>query len=146
MLNTSILLMALMTDAFSDAFTEMAARLAETFTAGFNGTSKEQTGPVKATQLKTGIPKQMVAQIIQMKADMKQQLEAKKKELGNKLADPKFDAGISIAEQYHVGIPNLTSDLDEQSLLTYIGLLKANDVRFTKMFQELMEWMKAVND
>jgi hypothetical protein len=146
MLNTSILLMALMTDAFSDAFAGMAAGMAQAVAAGFEGTDKEPTTKETIQRVKTEFPKQMITQIIQMKIDMKKQLEAKKDEIGKKIADPKFDAGITIAERYDMGVPNLTSDLDEQSLLRYIMLLKANDAQCAKMFQELMEWMKTVNE
>jgi len=146
MVNTSVLLMSLMTDAFSGAFAEMAAGMAEAVATGLGGTDKEQTEREKIKQVKTEIPKQMVTQVIQMKADMIQQLEAKKNELGKKIADPKFDAGIGIVERYDFGIPKMTQDLNEVALLKYIALLKANDAQCTKMFQELMEWMKAINE
>lgn len=146
MLNTSILLMALMTDAFSEAFAGMAEGMAQAITTGFGSNEKEPTNTEKIKRVKAEFPKQMITQIVQMKTDMKKQLQAKKDEIGTKIADPKFDAGITIAEQYDVGIPNLTSDLDEQSLLRYIMLLKANDALCTKMFQELMAWMKTVNE
>jgi hypothetical protein len=146
MLNTSILLMALMTDAFSDAFAGMAAGMAQAVAAGVEGTDKEPTTKETIQRMKTEFPKQIITQIIQMKTDMKKQLEAKKDEIGKKIVDPKFDAGITIAERYDLGVPNLTSDLDEKSLLKYIMLLKANDAQCTKMFQALMEWMKTVNE
>jgi len=146
MLNTSILLMALMTDAFSDAFAGMAAGMAQAVAAGFEGTDKEPTTKETIQRVKTEFPKQMITQIIQMKTDMKKQLEAKKDEIGKKIVDPKFDAGITIAERYDMRVPTLTSDLDEQSLLRYIVLLKANDAQCAKMFQELVEWMKTVNE
>jgi hypothetical protein len=143
MANTSILLMSLMTDAFSGAFAGMAAGMAQAVTEGL-GAEKEPANMKKIEQVKTEIPKQMIAQIVQMKADMKGQLRAKKEEIEKTIADPRFDAGITIAEQYDFGVPNLTHDLDERSLLKYIALLKANDARCTKMFQELMEWMKSL--
>lgn len=145
MMNTSILLMALMTDAFSDAFAGMAAGMAEAF-AGVDGTEKKPVTNETFQRVKTEFPKQMIAQMLQMKTDMRKQLHEKKDEIRSKIADPKFDAGIAIAERYEIGVPNLTRDLDEKSLLRYIVLLKTNDARCTKMFQELMEWMKTVNE
>lgn len=146
MVNTSILLMGLMTDAFSDAFAKMAAGVAQVVAAGVKDTDNKPATKEIIQRVKTEFPKQMITQILQMKTDMKKQLRAKKGEIGKKIADPKFDAGITIAEQYDMGVPNLTSDLDEQSLLRYIVLLKTNDAQCTKMFQVLMEWMKTVNE
>jgi len=143
MSNTSILLMSLMTDAFSGVFAEMATGMAQAVTEGL-GAEKEPTNTEKIERVKTEIPKQMIAQVVQMKADMKGQLQAKKEKIEKMIADPRFDAGITIAERYDFGVPNLTHDLDERSLLKYIELLKANDARCTKMFQELMEWMKSL--
>jgi hypothetical protein len=146
MLNTSVLLMALMTDAFSDVFAKMTSGMAQAIATGFRGADKEPTTKENIQQVETEFPKQMVTQIVQMKTDMKKQLDAKKEEIGNKIADPRFDEGITIAEYYDVGVPNLTNDLDEQSLLRYIMLLRANDDQCTKMFQELMAWMKTVSE
>lgn len=146
MLNTSILLMALMTDAFSDAFAGMASGMAQAIAAGVGGSEKNPTPDDTIQRIKTELPKQMITQMLQMKTDMKKQLGEKNDEIKGKISDPKFDAGITIAERYNIGVPNLTNDLDEQSLITYITLLKANDVTCTKMFQELMEWMKTVNE
>ena len=66
----------------------------------------------------------------------------KKEQLGLILADPRFDEGITIVERNKFGLPALTQDLDERSLLGYIALLQKNDSRFTTMLQELLKWMK----
>ncbi len=146
MLNTSILLMTLMTDAFTDAFAGMASGMAQAVAAGVEGSDKTPAPEEAVRRIKTEFPKQMMKQVLQMKTDMKKQLSAKNGEIKGKIADPKFDAGIAIAERYNLGVPNLTNDLDERSLLCYIALLKTNDTVCTKMFQELMEWMKSVNE
>ena len=146
MLNTSLLLMTLMTDAFSDVFARMATGMAKAVAAGVGDPDKEPVTKEAIQRMKTEFPKQMITQMLQMKTDMKKQLRAKQDEIGKKIADPRFDAGITIAERYDVGVPNLTNDLDEQSLLCYITLLKGNDASCTKMFQELMAWMKTVNE
>jgi hypothetical protein len=146
MVNTSLLLMTLMTDAFSDAFAGMAAGMMQAVTAVGEGAEKAPTTKETMERIKTEFPKQMRTQMLAMKTDMQKQLQAKKDDITGKIADPKFDAGITIAERYDIGIPPLTQDLDERSLLYYITLLKANDASCTKMFQELMEWMKTVNE
>lgn len=145
MCNTSILLMSLMTDAFSGAFAEMAAGIAQAVTTGLGTSEKNSADAKDIERVKTELPKQIVEQVVQMKADMKVQLQAKKEELKGMIANPRFDEGIAIAERYDFGIPKLTQDIDELSLLKYIALLKANDVQCTKMFQELMERMKNIN-
>lgn len=145
MSNTSILLMALMTEAFSGLFANMAEGMVNAFTSGFDAsgeTTKE--GIVKIQDLKQQIPKQVVEQMVSMKADINKQLQAKKQEIRSLIAAPAFDEGIRIAEQYDVGLQKMTQDLDELSLLRYIALLKANDPVCTKMFQELVEWMKTI--
>ena len=145
MLNTSVLLMSLMTDAFSDAFAGMAQGMAAAVSS-VAGADKEPAANEAFQRVKTEFPKQMITEMLQMKTDMKKQLQGKKDEIRGKIADPKFDAGITIAERYDAGVPSLTHDLDEQSLLRYITLLKASDAMCTKMFQELMALMKTVNE
>jgi hypothetical protein len=145
MTNTSILLMALMTEAFSDMFTNLAEGMTQAFTTGLGAPEADsQEASRKIKELKTTLPKKMIKEMITMKKDINDQLVAKKQDLRNVIADPAFDKGITIAEQYSFGLPAVTNDLDEVSLLGYIALLKANDPRCTKMFQELMEWMKAI--
>jgi len=145
MINTSILLMSALTEAFSGMFTEMAKGMVTAVTTSL-GASEEKTNDmnIKIDNLKTELPKQMIEQVVTMKADIKKQLSAKKEEIGKMIADPKFDEGITIAEKYDFGVPKLTQDLDEISLLHYIALQTANDPLCSKMLQELMEWMKKV--
>jgi hypothetical protein len=77
-----------------------------------------------------------------MKTDITKQMNEKKEQILPLLADRRFDEGITIVERYEFGLPRLTTDLDERSLLAYIALLQENNEQFTKMFQELLEWMK----
>jgi hypothetical protein len=79
-----------------------------------------------------------------MKNDISKQMQEKKAVIGEVISDPKFDEGIIIAEKYDFGIPKFTQNLDEVSLVKYIALLKAENPSFSKMFQELLEWMKSV--
>jgi hypothetical protein len=145
MCNTSILLMSLMTEAFAGLFSEMADGMVQAVTASL-GASEEYTkeNNEKLQSLKTKIPQQVREQMIGMKADISTQLQAKKHDLEAAIADPSFDRGITIAESYRTQLPALTRDLNELSLLGYLALLKANDPQCTKMFQELVEWMKTV--
>jgi hypothetical protein len=145
MTNTSVLLMALMTEAFSDLFSTMAEGMTQAITSGF-GASEKDTQETSRTikKMKTELPQHMIKEMVAMKKDITNQLLEKKQELRNVIADPMFDNGITIAEKYSVGLPAVTNDLDERTLLSYIALMKANDPSCTKMFQELMEWMKVL--
>jgi hypothetical protein len=143
--NTTILLMSLMTDAFSDAFTGMAVGMAEAMATGL-GAEQKQTDSKKIKQAKSELSKQMVTEIVRLKADMKDQMNEKRQKIGTRIADARFDAGIAIAEKYDIGLPSLTRDLDTKVLLKYLARLKSNDASCTAMFQELMAWMTSVND
>ena len=88
------------------------------------------------------IPQELRKQLNEMKTDITKQMNEKKEQILPLLADRRFDEGIAIAERYEFGLPRLTTDLDERSLLGYIALLQENNEQFTKMFQELLEWMK----
>ncbi len=145
MSNTSILLMVLMTEAFSDLFANMAEGMVNAFASGLDSSGKAKEDSIeKINDLKKQIPKQVIEQMVNMKAEINEQLQAKKQEIKSLIADPVFDEGIRIAERYKIGLQQMTQNLDEFSLFGYIALLKANDPTCTKMFQELMEWMKTV--
>jgi len=145
MSNISILLMSVMTEAFSAVFSEMTEGLVQSLTTSLGVSEKEaKKGSDKFQELKTKIPQQVIEQMAAMKADIKAQLQGKQRDIESLIANPSFDEGIRIAERYKIGLPTLTQDLDELSLLGYLTLLKANDPTCTKMFQELMEWMKTV--
>ncbi|MCX6664156.1 MAG: hypothetical protein NTZ75_07905 [Euryarchaeota archaeon] len=141
--NTSLLLMSAVTEAFSERFTKLSKEMITAITTSL-GNSEDATKDIhkKTDSLQKELPQQIREQLLAMKTDITTQLQEKKEKLGPLLADPIFDDGITIVERYKFGLPALTQDLDERSLLGYIALLRANDPRFTTMFQELLEWMK----
>ena len=139
--NTSLLLMAALTEAFSEVFTNLSKEMMKAFTANLDP-GKDHTKSID--DLHTQLPKHLREELIAMKADLTKQLSEKKQELGPLLSDPRFDHGITIVERIRLPLPKLTEDLDERSLLSYLALLQAQDPRFTPMFQELLEWMKAL--
>jgi len=145
MVNTSILLMSLMTEAFSDLFAGMTEGMVQAVGSSL-GMSEEDTkqGSEKMRNLTTKIPQEVRAQMMSMKTDIRKQFQERKPEIQHLLIDPVFDKGIVIAESSATRLPKLTENLDEVSLLGYLALLKAEDPRCTKMFQALMEWMKTV--
>jgi len=141
--NASLLLMSTVTEAFSEMFTKLSKEMITAITTSL-GNSEDATKDThkKTARLQKELPKQIREQLLAMKKDITIQLQEKKEKLVPMLTDPIFDDGITIVERYKFGLPVLTQDLDECSLLGYIALLQANDLGFTTMFQELLEWMK----
>ena len=141
--NTSILLMSVVTEAFTEVFTKLSKEMITAITTGLGtpeDTIKEIHG--ETDNLQKELPKQIREQLLAMKTDITTQMKEKKEKLASILADKRFDEGITIVERYKFNLPKLSCDLDERSLLGYIALLQENNEQFTKMFQELLEWMK----
>lgn len=140
--NTSILMMAMLTEIFSDTFSKLAAEMVQVVTTSLAST-EEETKERRETMngLTTELPKQMIKQVSELKADFTTQLKERKEEIGKMIVNPVFDQGIAIAEQYDFGIPRLTQELDERSILQYIALLKGNHPECITMVQHLIEWM-----
>ena len=103
-------------------------------------TIKEIHGETEKIQ--NELPKQMREQLLAMKTDITTQMREKKEKFESIITDRRFDEGIAIVERYNFNLPKLSCDLDERSLLGYLALLQENNEQFTKMFQELLEWMK----
>lgn len=139
--NVSILLMATLTEAVSGLFstlsTEMIGSLAKSF-----GATEQDTKTLDEVQKK--LPQAFRDELLTIKNDITRQLNEKRTELEPFLADPRFDTGIRIAQRNPSHVPRLTDDLDDHSLLTCLALLQANDPEFTRMFQQLLEWMNTL--
>ena len=58
------------------------------------------------------------------------------------VAGPSFDEGIKIAESYDFGRPKLTEELSDETLASYVFLLKAGDRRLGEMFRMLADWQR----
>jgi hypothetical protein len=141
--NTTILLMSIMTEAFTSIFTKLSKEMMTTITTGLDApadTIKEIHG--ETNNIQNELPKQIREQLLAMKIDVTAQMKEKKEKFTSLIADRKFDEGIKIVGRYNFSLPKLSSDLDERSLLGYMVLLQENNEQFTKMFQELLEWMK----
>jgi hypothetical protein len=143
--NTTILLLSMMTEAITSVFTTMSNEMVTALATGL-GAPEDTTKEIqkKTHDAQQGLPEQMRAQVLSIKADIAVQLKEKKEQIVPLLADSRFDKGIAIVERYEYNLPRLTGDLDERSLLAYLALLQQNNEQFTKMFQELVEWMKNV--
>ncbi|MFA5103307.1 MAG: hypothetical protein WC525_09165 [Candidatus Thermoplasmatota archaeon] len=139
--NTSLVLMAMLTEAVSAVFTtlskEMITALAASFGGGDDATKNRD-------EFDTQIPEQFRKELMTMKQDFNKQLHEKRKELGPLLADPRFDTGLAIVERTSVPLPKITQELDERSLFGYLALLLAADPSVTALFKELFEWMNTL--
>jgi len=139
--NTSILLMTIMTEAFSEMFTTISK---EMMTAVATGLGAPEDATKKIDALHQQLPDHLRKELITMKNDLAKHLMEKKAELSPLLADPIFDQGVAIVERTPFSLPLLTQDLDEHSLLGYLTLLQTNDPRATTMLKELLEWMNSL--
>ena len=140
--NTSILLMSIMTETFGNIFATLSKEMINTITTALEPPEASIKGIHKETDnIEKELPKQLREQLLAMKTDIATQLTEKKEKLSSIITDRKFDEGITIVERYKFSLPKLSCDLDERSLFGYITLLQDNDEQFTKMFQELLEWM-----
>jgi len=141
--NTTILLMSIMTEAFTSIFSKLSKDMITVITTGLDApadTIKEVHE--ETNNIQNELPKQIKEQLLAMKVDVTAQMKEKKEKFTSLIGDKRFDEGIAIVERYNFNLPKLSCDLDERSLLGYMALLQQNNEQFTKMFQELLDWMK----
>lgn len=133
----------MMTEALTTVFTKLSKEMITALSTGFGAPEESKKGIQETTDnMEREIPIELRKQLHEMKTDISKQMNEKKEQIIPLLADKRFDEGIAIVKRYEFGLPRLTSDLDERSLLGYIALLQEENEKFTKMFQELLEWMK----
>lgn len=141
--NTSILLMSIMTEAFSDIFTKLSKEMVNAINTGLSTPANNvKENHETIDKIQDEFPKQVRELLLRMKVDMTKQLKEKKEKIASVITDRKFNEGIAIVDRYNFNLPKLSCDLDEHSLFRYLILLKQDNEQFTKMFQELLEWMK----
>ncbi len=139
--NISLLLMILVTDAFSEMFTNISKEFITSLSNSISGT---QGDTQNLDELQKQFPDQLRKELLTMKQDLAKQIQEKRKTLEPLLADKRFDNGIILAEHSTIHLPRLTKDLDEATLLGYLALLQTNDPEFSEMFQQLLEWMNSL--
>jgi hypothetical protein len=139
--NTSLVLMTMITEAFSQVFTTLTKEMVTAFTTSF-GAPQNTSGNID--DLQKNLPDTIRKELMTLKKDLQKQLNEKRQDFGPLLSDPRFDTGITIAERITLPLPLLTQDLDERSLFSYLVLLQINDPQITTMFKELVEWMNTL--
>ena len=139
--NTSLVLMTMITEAFSQVFTNITKEMVSAFTTSL-GAPPDTSGSID--DLQKNLPDTLRKELMTMKKDLQKQLNEKRQDLGSLLSDSRFDTGITIVERTPLPLPLLTQDLDERSLFGYLALLQTNDPQVTAMFKELFEWMNTL--
>jgi transcriptional regulator of met regulon len=139
--NTSLLLMSMVTEAFSEMFTTLAQEFLHAFSTQLLTNDNEIKNLDELTQ---NVPQSLKKELISMKQDLATQFKEKKQTLSLLLSDPRFDTGFVIVKDTPYHLPRLTEDLTETQLLSYLALLQANDSSVTTLFQKLLEWMNTL--
>lgn len=136
--NVSLLLIMLVTEAFSEMVTKLSKEL---ITALSTSIDAAQADHKNLDALQHQFPDKLRKELLDIKQDLARQFQQKRPELELLLGDKRFDEGIAIVEHSTLTLPKLTKDLDDATLLCYLTLLQANDPEITAMFQQLVEWM-----
>lgn len=144
MANTSVILMSMMIGAFTQVVGSTMGAMATGMTEAMGG--KEASDKVNQ-EIKQGLPEidaKMKAGISDMRKDIYSQMMQKRQEMQAMLADPAFEVGPKIIEKYDFNLPQLTQELDDNTLSQYSQLLASEDPHFVEMFKELTEWINAL--
>jgi hypothetical protein len=142
--NTSVILMSTMMDAFTQVIGSTMGAIA----SGMAGTLGGEEASDKVDQeLKQGLPgidEKMKAGISELRKEIYSQITQKRQDLERVFSDPVFEVGPKIIEEYDFNLPKLTQKLDDDVLSQYSKLIVNEDVRFAKMFKELIEWINSL--
>jgi len=142
--NTSVIIMSVMMDAFANVMVSATGSMAVGMADAVGG--KEAEKQVKE-EFNTKLPEvndKMKTLISETRRDIYGQIEQKKAEIKPLLSDAAFDVGPEIIEKYSFSLPRLTEQLDDTSLAKYTMLLVNEDQKFSEMFQELTAWMNSI--
>jgi len=140
MINSSIILMSSLMGAFSEVMVNAVGSMA-------SGFAEVTGGEEEARKIKEELPEatqKFMKMISDTRKDIYRQFEEKKKEIKPIVAEPIFDDGPKIVENFDFGLPKLTEELDDLSLASYTELIVSEDKRFDVMFKELMNWMNSL--
>jgi F0F1-type ATP synthase membrane subunit b/b' len=144
MANTTVILMSTMMGAFTQVMVNATSAVASGMAEAMGG---KEAGDEVNKEIKQKLPEvndKMKAMISDIRKDIYAQMGQKKKELAPLLADPAFDSGPKIIENYDFNLKQLTQELDDKTLTQYSQLLVEEDPRFVKMFQELAKWLNSL--
>jgi F0F1-type ATP synthase membrane subunit b/b' len=118
----------------------MASGIAETL----GGEKAKEEAEKEFKQKLPKISEEMKSMISDIRKDLYEQMEQKRKEIEPFISDPIFDAGPEIIEKYDFGIPKLSQELDDSTLAQYTYLLLSEDAAFGELFSALGDWMNSL--
>jgi hypothetical protein len=142
--NTSIILMSTLMGGVTQVMMETMGTMASGMAGAMGG---EEAGEEVSNEFKQKAPEvdeKMREMISEVRRDVYAQLEQKRQEIEPLLSDAAFDIGPEIVDGYDFGLPKLTEELDDSSLVQYSQLLVGEDPYFTEMFGKLTEWMNTL--
>ena len=143
-INTSIILMSTLMDGFSEIMIGAAGAMASGMAEAVAGEEAKEEVEKEFKQNLPEVSEKMRSMISDMRTDLYEQMEQKRKEIKPLIADPIFDVGPDTIEKYDFGIPKLTQELDDTALAQYTYLLLSEDATFGELFSALGDWMNSL--
>ena len=140
-INTSIILMSTLMDGLAEIVTEAAGTMASEMAKIAGGEKAKEEAEKEFKQKIPKVSDKMRSMISEMKKDLYEQMEQKRKEIKPFISDSIFDVGPETIEKYDFGIPKLTQELDDSTLAQYTYLLVSEDATFGELFNALGNWM-----
>jgi hypothetical protein len=144
MTNTSIILMSSLMGGFTQVMMETMGTMASGMAGAMGG---EEAGEEVSNEFRQKLPEvdeKMREMISEVRKDVYAQLDQKREEIEPHLSDPSFDLGPEIVDGYDFGLPKLTEELDDSSLVQYSQLFVSEDPSFIEMFGKLTDWMNTL--
>jgi F0F1-type ATP synthase membrane subunit b/b' len=142
--NTSVILMSTMMGAFTQVLGSTIGAMASGMAEAMGGKEASDKVDQEIKKEQPELDAKMKSVISDIRKDIYSQMKEKKQELEQILSDPTFQVGPKIIEKYDFNLPNLTQELDDNTLSKYSQLLVNEDERFGKMFKELTEWVSSL--
>jgi uncharacterized membrane protein len=140
-INTSIILMSTLMDGFAEVITQAAGAMASGMAEMVGGEEAKAEAEQEMKQKLPEVTDKMRTMISDIRKDLYEQMQQKRREIEPLLADPIFDEGPRTIEKYDFGIPKLTQELDDSTLAQYAYLLVSEDATFGELFGLLGDWM-----
>lgn len=141
MTNMSIILMSTLMGGLTQAMMETMGSMASEMAGAMAGEEQKEEVNNEFKQKRPEVDEKMKEMISDVRKDVYAQLEQKREEIEPYLSDAAFDLGPKIIDGYDFGLPKLTEELDDGSLVKYSQLLVGEDPKFTEMFEKLTNWM-----
>jgi hypothetical protein len=140
-INTSIILMSTLMDGLAEIVMKAAGTIGSEMAEIAGGEKAKEEAEKELKQKLPQVSDKMRSMISEMRKDLYEQMEQKRKEIKPFISDPIFDVGPETIEKYDFGIPKLTQELDDNTLAQYTYLLVSEDATFGELFNALGDWM-----